>query len=300
MREQFDVELAELRQNLIKIYAKIDLELHEAVGSLIQSDGARAKRVRKAIHKVEHLAMELEERAYNLIVLQNPVASDLRLLQFIIYVSFNLQRMANHVRNIAKTTSRAAGHDVPGHLLDLLASLAHLVYRVLGSTVEAIVENDLVAATALPELDEPVDELYRQFFKTFSKLKTQDDIDAAGRVMMAARMLERISDNSVEVGDRLVFLLTGQRRSLDDLSELDSDEIEEMQVAQGLGFTMGQQKLVEAANVIPEVDFGEKNNTGSNADLRAQNNAEASAGSSSKEISFEKSVQSGSGAQHGE
>ncbi len=255
MREQFDAELADLRRDLVKTYAELDLTLHEAVTSLIQGDEAQAKKVRKRIHKVERRAMAMEERAYNLMVLQNPVASDLRLLQFIIYVDFNLQRMCNHTRNIAKTTERAAGHDVPGHLLDLLASLAHLVYRVLGSTVEAIVGNDLVAATNLPELDEPVDDLYRTFFKTFSKLKTQDDIDAASRVMMAARMLERISDNSVEVGDRLVFLLTGQRRSLDDLSELDSDEIEEMQVAQGLGFSMGQEGLVSAANRIPEVEL---------------------------------------------
>ena len=255
MREQFDAELADLRRDLVKTYAELDLTLHEAVTSLIEGDEAQAKKVRKRIHKVERRAMAMEERAYNLMVLQNPVASDLRLLQFIIYVDFNLQRMCNHTRNIAKTTERAAGHDVPGHLLDLLASLAHLVYRVLGSTVEAIVGNDLVAATNLPELDEPVDDLYRTFFKTFSKLKTQDDIDAASRVMMAARMLERISDNSVEVGDRLVFLLTGQRRSLDDLSELDSDEIEEMQVAQGLGLSMGQEGLVSAANRIPEVEL---------------------------------------------
>lgn len=255
MREQFDAELANLRQDLVRIYANVDLQLHEAVDSLIHEDGEQAKRARKATHKIDSASMKLEERAYNLIVLQNPVASDLRLLQFIIYVNFNIQRMSNHVRNIAKTTERAAGHEVPGHMIELLASLAHLVYRVLGETVHAIVENDLNVATNLPELDEPVDELYKTFFKTFSKLKTEDDIDAASRVMMAARMLERISDNSVEVGDRLVFLLTGQRQTLDDLADLDEDELNDMQAAQGLSFSMGQREMVKAANTIPEVEL---------------------------------------------
>jgi len=256
MREQFDRDLAKLRQDLIKTYAQVDLLLHQAVESLIHGDQGQAKKVRKDIRKLEKGSQEMEGRAYNLIVLQNPVASDLRLLQFIIYVNFNLQRMANHVRNIAKTTDQTAGHKVPGQLLDLLASLAHLVYRVMGATIEAIVENDLAAATNLPELDEPVDELYRTFFKTFSKLKGTDDVDAAGRVIMAARMLERLSDNSVEIGDRLVFLLTGKRKSLDDLADLDPDEIDEMTRAQGIGFTMGQQKLVEVANQVPEVEIG--------------------------------------------
>ncbi len=255
MREQLDRELASLRQDLVKIYAELDLQLHEAMESLIHEDKEKAKKVRRATHKIDQESMKLEERAYNLIVLQNPYASDLRLLQFIIYVNFNIQRMSNHVRNIAKTTERAAGHKVPGGMCDLLASLAHLVYRVLGETVRAIVENDLSTATNLPELDEPVDELYRTFFKTFSKLKTNDDIEAASRVMMAARMLERISDNSVEVGNRLVFLLTGRRETLDDLQELEPEELDDMQAAQGLALTMGQKEVVKAANQIPEVEL---------------------------------------------
>ena len=57
------------------------------------------------------------------------------------------------------------------------------------------------------------------------------------------------------MGDRLVFLLTGKRKSLDDLADLDADEIDEMTRAQGLGFTMGQEELVELANQVPEVEL---------------------------------------------
>ena len=60
-------------------------------------------------------------------------------------------------------------------------------------------------------------------------------MDAASRVIMASRMLERISDNAVEIGERLVFLLTGKRRSLDDLRDLDDDDLQEMYAARGVG-----------------------------------------------------------------
>jgi phosphate transport system protein len=255
MRELFDKQLAHLRRDMVSIYASIDLELHDAVDSLVEHDKEKAKQVKKNTRAIDQRCAELEDAAYYLIVTQNPVASDLRMVQFVIYVNFNLQRMSNHVRNIAKTTKRCAGRDVPGHLLDLLASEAHLVYRVLGATVQAIVDNDLSEAAELPELDEPVDEMYKNFYKSFSKLGPDDDIDAASRVMMAARMLERISDNSVEVGERLVFLLTGTRGRLDDLADLDEDELEELYASQGASFTLGQGKIERIAESIPEVEY---------------------------------------------
>jgi phosphate transport system protein len=255
MREQFDHQLAELRQELVSIYADVDVELHDAVDALVDDDKAKAKRTKAATRDIDRRCAELEDQAYNLIVLQQPVASDMRLLQFIIFVDFNLARMSNHARNIAKTAKRCHGHRVPGQLLDLLASQAHLVYRVLGSTAEAIVEGDLALASSLPALDAPVDELYKQFFKTFSTLTPEDDMDAATRVIMASRMLERISDNSVEVGGRLVFLLTGRRRSLEELASLDEGQLDGLYAAQGQGLTLDAARDYEIAEKIPELEL---------------------------------------------
>ena len=255
MREQFDRQLAELRRELVSIYADVDLELHDAVDALVEGDAKKAKKVKKATRALDERCADLEDAAYSLIVLQQPVASDLRLLEFIIYVDFNLARMSNHVRNIAKTAKRSSGMKVPGRLIDLLASQAHLVYRVLGATVESIVENDLALASSLPELDHPVDELYKQFFKAFASLGPKDDLNIATHVVMASRMLERISDNSVEAGQRLVFLLTGRRSTLYDLADLDDDELSGLYAARGAGLTYRADEDVLEAGRIPEVDI---------------------------------------------
>ena len=253
MRDQFNKQLTELRQELISIYTDVDLELHDAVDALVEGDKQAAKAAKRATRQIDRRCADLEDKAYNLIVLQQPVASDLRLLQFIIYVDFNLARMSNHARNIAKTASRVSEMDLPQQLLDLLASEAHLVYRVLGSAVEAIIESDLALASSLPELDEPVDQLYKQFFKTLAKLSPEDDIEAVSKIVMSARMLERISDNAVETGERLVFLLTGRRRSLDDLADLDDDELSDLYAARGACMTSNVGRDIEIANKIPEV-----------------------------------------------
>lgn len=255
MRETFNRQLTEMRQELVSIYANIDLALHDAVDALSEGDKEKAKAVKATTREMDARCAALEQKAFLLIATQQPVASDLRLIQFVIYANFNLARMSNHVRNIAKTAKRCAGRAVPGQLLDLLASEGHLVYRVLSNCVMAIVEDDLRLAASLPVLDEPVDELYKQFFRSLATLGPDDDMDAASRVIMASRMLERISDNAVEVGERLVFLLTGKRRSLDDLRDLDDDDLQDMYATRGAGFAQARDLDEQLAQQIPEVDL---------------------------------------------
>lgn len=253
MRETFNRQLTEMRQELVSIYANIDLALHDAVDALSDGDKEKAKAVKATTRAMDERCAALEQKAFTLIATQQPVASDLRLIQFVIYANFNLARMSNHVRNIAKTAKRCAGRNVPGQLIDLLASEGHLVYRVLSNCVMAIVEDDLRLASSLPVLDEPVDELYKQFFRSLATLGPDDDMDAASRVIMASRMLERISDNAVEVGERLVFLLTGKRRSLDDIRDLDDDDLQEMYAARGAALVVDRDTDEQLANQIPEV-----------------------------------------------
>ena len=70
---------------------------------------------------------------------------------------------------------------------------------------------------------------------------------------MASRMLERISDNAVEVGEKLVFLLTGKRRNLDDLQDLDDDDLAEMYAARSAGLVADKQIDEELVGQIPEL-----------------------------------------------
>ncbi len=80
-------------------------------------------------------------------------------------------------------------------------------------------------------------------------------MDAASRVIMCSRMLERISDNAVEIGERLVFLLTGKRRSLDDLNDMDDDDLQEMYATRGIGLVADKTTDEQLAQQIPEVEI---------------------------------------------
>lgn len=255
MREKFDKKLAHLRAELVSIYTAIDLLLHDAVDALLEQNGASVKEIVKKAQDLDKRCADLEDSAYNLIVLQNPVASDLRLLQFIVYTVFNMERMSSHTRNIARTARRIEGESIGKDLLDLLDAEAHLVFRVLGASVKSVVDNDLLEASNLLELDAPVNDLYKSFYRNFARLQGLKQVEDGGKILMAARLLERIADNAVEIGERLVFLLTGERTHLSELATLNEEELEEMYVSQAPSFSLETKSIEHMANQIPEMDM---------------------------------------------
>lgn len=245
MRKLFSRQLIEARHEMLSIFEAIDLSLHDAVTAFVTNDKGLAKKTQAATMQIDARSANLEAVCYNLIATQSPVASDFRLLQTIIYVNFNLQRMSDKVRRVA----RAARHKVtfeielPAELTDLIQREADCVYRVLGASVSALVSNDLGSMMSLMDQDEAVHDIYEQFFRTFNRMNAEemaDDsaLDDLRRTVMVSRYLDRIAGISMECAYRLVFLLTGQRLSADDIAEADEEELEGMRIPSGEGVTL--------------------------------------------------------------
>lgn len=224
MRKQFDSEISDIGLSVLKTIDQIIDTLHGTINALIEQDVDAARAMRAQTRKIDEACASVEQRVYDLIAMQAPVASDLRFLQSMVYISFNLERMNSHTRSIAKTVRRLGGHKPAASLLSLITAQANLVYRVLGEMRSSFANRDLSIAIALPALDEPVDALYKQFFREFARMNDDEDL-IENRFFLTSRYLERISDNAVEIGDRLVFMFTGRRISLEDLAEYTSDEI---------------------------------------------------------------------------
>ena len=190
------------------------------------------------------------------------MASDLRLLQFIIFTNFNLERLSNHVRGIARGAHHAAGtHAVPKELLQILGVEAEGVYRVMGQTISAIVNNDLNIVSSLERLDNPVDAAYKKFYRTYNHLLGDADVDETAfdhvrRSIMSARYLERVSDICVEVGARVAFLLTGQRWTSSELSDL--DDADEVRIPSGEGRLLDTKSDALYIAAVPSEELDDK------------------------------------------
>ena len=264
MRKLFSRQLIEARHEMLSIFEAIDLTLHDAVTAFVTDDMKLARRAKKKTYKIDARCANLEAVCYNLIATQSPVASDFRLLQTIIYIDFNLQRMSDKVRRIARAAKRKVNNDIefPPQMVALIEQEAASVYQVLGSTAAALVNNDLAAVLALSEEDEAVHGAYQEFFRVFNRTETMEVADDAQmddfrRTVMVSRYLDRIAGISMECAYRLVFLLTGQRLSAADLADIDEDELESMRVPAGEGVTLDPERDARYVAALAPDEVGE-------------------------------------------
>lgn len=265
MRKLFSRQLVEARHEMLSIFEAVDLTLHDAISAFVLNDKKLAKKAKKATLQIDARCANLEAVCYNLIATQSPVASDFRLLQTIIYMNFNLARMSDHVRSIARGAKRKANADlkIPNELVELIETEASLVYQVLGATATALVNNDLSAMRSLMDLDEPVRQVYEEFFRVYNHIVSVEEPDEHAyddlrRTIMTSRYLERISSVSVEIGTRLTFLLTGQRWSASDILEADEGELESMRIPSGEGVILEPKSDARYVADLPLDEVGAK------------------------------------------
>lgn len=265
MRKLFSRQLIEARHEMLSIFEAIDLTLHDAVNAFVVDDKELARRAQQATLAIDARSANLEAVCYNLIATQSPVASDFRLLQTIIYVNFNLQRMSDKVRRIARAAKRKVNNDIelPTELVELIQRESECVYRVLGASASALVNNDLAAMADLAQRDDEVHEVYERFFRTYNRMDAEELADDASlddlrRVIMVSRYLDRIAAISIDAAFRIAFLLTGQRWSVADLIETDEGELESMRIPSGEGVTLDPVRDARAVASLAPDEVGGK------------------------------------------
>ena len=268
MRKLFSRQLIEARHEMLSIFEAVDLTLHDAVKAFVTDDKALAKKAKAETLQIDARSANLEAVCYNLIATQSPVASDFRLLQTIIYVNFNLQRMSDKVRRIARAAKHKVKSDIelPAELVDLIDREAASVYQVLGAAISALVGNDLSIITSLSEQDEDVHAIYQKFFRTYNRMSADgvedmaDDhaLDDLRRVIMVSRYLDRVASIAIDAAFRITFLLTGQRWSASDIAEADEDELESMRIPSGEGTILDPEADAHYVAALAPDEVGEE------------------------------------------
>ena len=219
MREAFRQELRDLKAEVLSIGRAVTDVTRDAVTSLVEGDVDLADKVIDGDAEIDRRTLQVEEHSIEVTATQFPVARDLRLLHSLTYIALHLERMADLAVNIARAAKRTADRRGPQTLYDLIQAQGNLVYRVLDATCEALEKSDLELARKLQDLDEPIDHLYKQFFRELARLQDEEDIEWASMMVLASRYLERIADNAVDIGERIAYLVTGEFDGLHDSEE---------------------------------------------------------------------------------
>jgi phosphate transport system protein len=219
VRTRFHEELDSLEEMLLLTGQLAGEAVEKAVRALHDRDPALASAVVEGDDAIDANYLELERRALDTLALQTPVATDLRRLSAMIHVNLHLERIGDQAVNVAKlflVTQVEPGSEA---MRQQIAEMGGIVVDMVRAAMDAFARRDLDLCLRLPEMDDPVDRLNRATH--LEALKLADDprsLDWGMHMNMAARALERVGDNAVDVAEQVGFLITGEFREFTDAS----------------------------------------------------------------------------------
>jgi phosphate transport system protein len=218
-RSRFHQELDDLEHRLVDMGDLAIAAVERAVQALVHRDDGLARLVIDADDEVDALYLELERRILDLVALQTPVASDLRLVSVIMHTNLHLERVGDQAVNVAKLA--VATHSLPtdATILSHLEEMGAVAVRMLRTAIDSLAHRDLGLALMLPEMDDPLDMLNRTMYRHVVALAEDPGKLEWGVLMdVVSRQLERVGDNAVDIGEQVSFLLTGEFREFTDAS----------------------------------------------------------------------------------
>ena len=209
-RSHFHLALNELEVLLLDMAKIAEDQLGEAVEALVTGDFERAHAVQEN-RDLDDIYVEVERRWHETMALQTPVASDLRLMSLILHTNHSLQRIGAQAGNIARIVEVTAGLPHDDAIIAQVREMRAIVTPMLRTAMEALTKRDIDLALKLPEMDEPADRLNRDMWKAVAACGPNPQlIEWAVHMMLVSRALERIGDRSVDIGEQVAFLLTGE------------------------------------------------------------------------------------------
>ncbi|HEX9300056.1 MAG TPA: phosphate signaling complex protein PhoU [Actinomycetota bacterium] len=218
-RRTFHDELDDLQREILEMGELAGTAVQDAVHAITHNDASEAQRVIDLDDPIDRRYLDIEQRTLRTLALQTPVAADLRLISAIIHSSLHLERIGDQAVNIAKLYLIAK--DLPGSdaMRAQIREMGDLVVQMLRTALEAFATRDLELCLRLPAMDDPVDRLNRATH--LEALKLADDpaaLDWGLHMNLAARALERVGDNAVDIAEQVSFLITGEFREFTDAS----------------------------------------------------------------------------------
>jgi phosphate transport system protein len=182
-----------------------------ATEAMLSADLEKAKQARAADVELDELRHKCEERAQQMLALQAPVASDLRLVLSAVYCADKIERMGDLAEHIANTTCKVhPAHVVPPELRATFARLGAITADMADGLVEHIACPRAGTYAELDETDHEVDDLHAGVLTEITGDSWRHDVPTATCLALVARFYERFADQAVSVAKRVEFVSTGK------------------------------------------------------------------------------------------
>lgn len=216
MRNAYFDQLDSIVDDLVAMTHEVQTAVSRSTRALLTADAEVAERVISDDADVDATRERIEERCFELLALQQPVASDLRMLVAALRMVADLERMGDlsvHVAKVARL--RVPDIAIPADLVPTIERMAAVAERMVGQAAAIIAERDVEGARALEASDEEMDQLRASSFRRMLADDWEHGVEPAVDIALLGRYYERIADHAVSLARRVVYLVTGETVSAD-------------------------------------------------------------------------------------
>jgi len=211
MRNAYFDQLDSIVDELVDMTQVVQVAVARATQALLTADAEIAERVISDDAAIDAARERVEERSFELLALQQPVASDLRMLVAALRMVADLERMGDlsvHVAKVARL--RVPQLAVPAEIVPTIERMATVAEKMVGTVAGIIAERDVEGARQLEEDDEEMDQLRRSSFRLMLDDSWPHGVEPAVDIALLGRYYERIADHAVSLARRVVYLVTGE------------------------------------------------------------------------------------------
>jgi phosphate transport system protein len=213
-RRSFNEQLHEIRAEVITLAAKSCEQVGAATQALLDADLPLAERVYATHQEIEGLVIRVEQQVYQLFALQQPMASDLRTLLAILRILHEIELTAALMRNVARATRRLYPREFPPRIRGIIERMGAQASVQTRLAIDSFADEDAAVATALPDMDDVMDdlqkELFRAIFAGFAGPVDEAALQMAVQLAFVGRDYERAADHAVMIGRWVGFMVTGE------------------------------------------------------------------------------------------
>ncbi|WP_455248800.1 phosphate signaling complex protein PhoU [Ruminococcus sp.] len=210
MREYYTAQLETLNTNMIQMGALCEDAISAAIQSLLEDDRTIAKKVADTELEIDQMERDIERQCMRLLLMQQPVATDLRVVSSALRMIADLERIGDQAFDIADITKSGSFQGFSGkvHIKEMAKAAIHMVT----DSVDSYVKQDVQLAKHVAEEDDVVDELFLKVRRELAELihTDQNASEQAMDLLMIAKYLERIGDHAVNVSEWVIYSVTGK------------------------------------------------------------------------------------------
>lgn len=210
-RKAFHHQLDEVRDDIVVVSAMVMEVLPRGTEALLAGDLIAADEIIRGDDVIDLRSVDIEDRCFHLLALQQPMAGDLRAIITGIKLVGEIERSGDLVVNICKAARRMYGHSFDPKIRGLITRMSAEALQLFRRALDAYVEGDAALAAALDDMDDILDQLHDDLIQAIFESHSSGrlDLQAAVQLAVVARFYERIGDHAVNIAERVHYMVTG-------------------------------------------------------------------------------------------